>query len=87
MPLRTIADLRRIATGERVRVLLRDAAVRRPARVAEPVPRDGAVRGRDVDEILEVPDGTDVLDAVVLPERDPGRVVTSELEAAQPLQQ
>ncbi len=80
-------DLRGVAAGERMRVLLGDAAVRGPARVTEAVARDGAVRAGHIDEILEVSDRPDVVEAVVLPERDPGRVVAPVLEAPQPLQE
>ena len=70
-----------------MRVLLGDAAVRRPARVAEPVVRRGPVRPRCVDEVLEVADGAHVVEPVVLAQRDAGGVVAAVLEAAQPLEQ
>ena len=57
-------ELARVAADERMRVLLGDAAVRRPARVTETVVRDGAVRAGRVDQILELADRADVVEPV-----------------------
>ncbi len=76
-----------LAAGERMRVPLGHAAVRRPARVAEPVVRVGAVRAGRLDEVAEVADGADVVERVVLAQRDPGGVVAAVLEPAQSLEQ
>ncbi len=78
-------ELALVARRQRVRVLLRDAAVRRPARVAETGRRDRAVRARLLDEVLEWADGADVLEAVGLEQRDPGGVVAPVLEPLQAL--
>src|SRR5215475_1703964 len=68
-------------------VPLGHAAVRRPARVSETVVRVGAVRTGGLDEVAEGADGADVLELVVLAQRDPGRVVAAVLEPAQTLEQ
>ena len=49
-----------------MRVLLGDRAVRRPARMPDAMARDGAVRACGLDEILEVADRADVVEAVCL---------------------
>jgi hypothetical protein len=68
-------------------VRLRHASVRGPARVTEPVPRLRAVgAGRHL-QVLQVPDGADVVEAVVFAKHDPRRVVASVLEAFEALQQ
>ena len=76
-----------VARRQRMGVLLGDAAVGRPARVAEAGRRDGAVRAGRLLQEREVPDGADVLEAVLLEERDPGRVIAPVLEALQSLQE
>ena len=70
-----------------MRVLGRDAAVGRPARVAEPRRGGrGAVAGREL-QVLEVADGARVLEPVVLEQGDPGRVVAAVLEALEAVEQ
>ena len=76
-----------VATGERVRVLLGHCAVRRPACVAEPVMRVGAVRARRLHQVGEIADGTHVVERVVLAQRDPCGVVAAVLEPAQSFEQ
>src|SRR5207248_9062176 len=61
-------------------VRLRDAAVGGPARVSEAGRRAGAVRAGGLLQEGEVPDGADIVEALVLTERDPGRVVAAVLE-------
>ena len=80
-------ELAVVATGERVRVLFGDRSVRRPARVPEPGRRDGAVLAGRVLQETEVPDRAHVVEAAVLAERDPGRVVAAILKPLEPLQQ
>ena len=58
-----------LARRQRVGVALGDRAVRRPAGVAETGRRPRAVRRRCLLQELEVADGADVLEAVVLEER------------------
>src|SRR5467141_1409353 len=76
-----------LATRQRVRVLLVDGAVRRPARVTETVIRLRAVRARCVLQELEVADGAHVLEAAVLAQRDAGRVVAAVLEPLETVEQ
>ena len=87
IPFRTIESFAPSQPVERMRVCLGDGAVRRPARVAEAVVRVGAVRAGLVLQVLEIPDRADVVEAVVLAQRDPGRVVASVLEALEALQE
>ena len=75
---------RSLAAGKRVRVLLGHAAVRRPARVAEPVSRLRAVRARRHLQVLEVADRADVVEPVILDEREAGRVIAPVLETSSP---
>src|SRR5437870_679888 len=70
-----------------MRVLLRDRAVRCPARVAEAVIRRRAVRAGGLLQELEVPDGADVVETVLLAQRDPSGVVAAVLEPLQPVEQ
>ena len=56
-PVEDDRELLGVLGGERVRVLLGDAAVRRPARVTEPGRRGRAVHAGALLEVLEVPDG------------------------------
>src|SRR5439155_19149066 len=76
-----------ITTRERVRVLLVDGAVRRPARVTEAVVRLGTVGARGVFQKLEIADRADVLETAVLAQRDAGRVVAAVLEALEAVEQ
>ena len=76
-----------LAAGERVRVLLGHGAVRRPARMAEPVMRVGAVRAGCLDQVAEVADRAHVVERVVLAQRDPGGVVAAVFEPAQSFEQ
>src|SRR5205823_2824827 len=80
-------ELAGVATGQRVCVLLVDRAVRRPAGVTETVPRDRTVRTGRLDEVLEIPDGADVVETAVLAEGDARRVVAAVLEPAQSAEQ
>ena len=86
-PVQDDRDLRGVAAGQRMRVLLGDAAVRRPARVTEAVCVRPGVRAGRVLQVLEVADRANVLEPVVLAQRDAGRVVAAVLEAAQPFEQ
>src|SRR5262249_41711939 len=67
--------------------LLGDAAVCRPARMSEPVRGAGTVRPRGGDEVLEVADRADVVEPVLLAERETRGVVAAILEPAEPLQE
>ena len=80
-------ELRRVAADEGMRILLGDCAMRRPARVAHAVARDGAVRAGGVDEMLQVADRADVVETVGFTKGDPGRVVPAILEPPQPVQE
>src|SRR5262249_2114201 len=80
-------DRVRVAAGQRVRVLLGDAAVRRPARVAEAVTSVRSVRAGCFDEVLQVPDRAHVVGAVVLAQGDAGGVVPAVLEAPETAEQ
>ena len=76
-----------VAGGERVRVLLRDAAVCRPARVAEAGRRDRSEPfGREL-QVLEVADGAEVGKPVVLEQGEAGRVIAAVLEPLEPAQE
>ena len=86
-PVQDDRHLRAVAADQRVRVRLRDASVRRPARVAEAVLGLGAVGTRSLLQVLEVADGADVLEPVSLAERDPGGVVAAVLEPLETLDQ
>ena len=59
-PVQDDRELRAVAAGQRVRVRLGDAAVRRPARVPEPVRRGRAVRAGGLLQVLELADRADV---------------------------
>jgi hypothetical protein len=76
-----------LAAGERMRVLLGDRTVRRPARVAQPGRRGRAVRARRLPQVLEVPDRADVLEPVRLEEGEAGGVVPPVLEPLETLQE
>jgi hypothetical protein len=71
----------RLAAGQRMGIHLRHGAVRRPARVTEPVVRVGAVGAGRLDEVAEIADGPHILELLVLAQRDPGGVVAAVLEA------
>ena len=86
-PVQHDRDPARLAAGQRVRVLLGDPAVRRPARVPEPGRGRRAARPRALDQVSERPDGAYVLEAVLLEERDARGVVAAVLEALEPLQE
>ena len=80
-PVQDDRELGAVTAGQRMCVRLRDAAVRRPARMAEPVGRRRPVRARGLLQVLEVPDGADVLQSALLTECDPRRVIAAVLEA------
>ena len=86
-PVQDDRELVGVAPGERVRVRLGDAAVRRPARVAETVARMRPVRPRCLLQALKVADGAHVVEPVLLAQRDTRRVVAPVLEALEPLEQ
>ena len=69
-----------VTACERVRVLLRDGTVRRPAGMSKAgrCPRS-AVR-RPLFQVVQIPDRTDVRQAVLLEQGEPGRVVAAVLE-------
>ena len=75
-----------IAAGQRVRVLLGDPAVRRPARVSEACGRARMVRSGAVSQVPEVADRAHVVEPVLLEERKPGRVVAAVLQALEALE-
>jgi hypothetical protein len=70
-----------------MRILLRDAAVRRPARVAEARGRGRGVPARRGLQVLEIPDRARVVELVALQQRDPGRVVAAVLEALEAVEE
>ena len=80
-PVQHDSKLLLVATDERMRVLLRDPAVRRPARMPEPGRGLRAVGAGGLLQSLEIADGPDVIEAVLLEQREPGGVVASVLEA------
>ena len=84
-PVEHDGQLALLARRQRVGVALGDGTVRRPAGVAETGRRARAVRRRCLLQELEVADGADVLEAVVLEERDARGVVTAVLEALKTL--
>src|SRR5581483_10860169 len=86
-PVQDDRDAARVASCERVRVVLGDAAVGRLTSVAEARRREGAVRAGDVLEHVERPDRAHVVEAVVLEEGDAGGVVAAVLEALETLQE
>ena len=86
-PVQDDRQLRRITAGERVRVRLRDRAVCRPTRVAEPRGRRRAVRAGAGLQIAERPDGANVVEPVRLEQRDARRVVAAVLEALETLKE
>ncbi len=86
-PVQHDRDLVLLAAGERMRVLLRDLAVRGPARVSETGRRLRAVVLRDLLQVLEVADRAQVVEPLVLEHREPGRVIAPILEALQTVDQ
>ena len=77
-----------VAAGERVRVVLGHAAVRRPARVPEPVTsRASRCRPAARLQLLQVADRAHVVERVVLAQRDACRVVAAVLEPLEPLKE
>ena len=75
-----------IAACQRVRVLLGDPAVRRPARMSEARGRARMVRSGAVSQVPEVADRAYVVEPVLLEERKPGRVVAAVLQALEALE-
>ena len=76
-----------LAAGERVRVLLRDASVRRPARVAETRRRGRASPARALLQVVEWADCAHVLEARALEERDACGVVSAVLQALEAMEE
>ncbi len=70
-----------IAPGQRMRVLLGDRSVCRPARVPEPGGSCGAVR-RSLDQVLERADRTHIREAIALEKSDSDRVVSRDIRDA-----
>src|SRR4051812_44404211 len=68
-------------------VLLGDAAVGCPARVAEARRRDGAVVAGRLLQRLQIADRADVVERAVLAKRESGRVVAAVFEAFQALEE
>ena len=85
IPFRTTATSSS-AAGQRMRVLDRDPAVRGPARVPDPGGRVRAVPAGRRLELVEVA-GADVVEAFVLEEGEPGRVVAAVLEPLEAAEQ
>ena len=73
--------------GQRMGVLEADAAVRRPARVADARRGQGAVRVRLHAQVAEVADRSERLEVVTLEQAETGRVVAAVLEALEALHQ
>ena len=80
-------DLGGVASRQRVGVLLRDTAVRRPARVPDAGGRRRAVRPGPLLQVVEDADGTHVVEAAGLEQREPGGVVAAVLQPLEPLQE
>ena len=70
-----------VTAGQRMRVCLRDGAVRRPARVSETRDRTGLPAAGLRLQLVERTDGAGVLEVAVGEERNTGRVVAPVLEA------
>jgi hypothetical protein len=76
-----------VAAGERMGVPFGDAAVGRPAGVTQACRRlRAAVRRRGALQVPEVADRADIVQAVRLEQRDPGRIVAPVFEALQAVQ-
>src|SRR5438445_3113058 len=86
-PVEDDRELARVAAGQRMRVQLGDASVRRPARMTETVSRCRAVRSCRIDKVLEVAYCTDIVEPALFAERDAGRVVAAVLESAKTAKQ
>ena len=80
-PVQDDRGLALVAARQGVSVLLGDPPVGRPARVAEPGRRLGAVVLGDPLEVVEIPDGSDVVEPLVFEQCEPGRVIAPVLEA------
>src|SRR5438105_4368441 len=76
-----------VAAGQRMRVRLRDGAVRRPAGMAESRNRGGALTADALLQLRQRPDGPRVLERAVRQQGDPRRVVASVLEALEPAEE
>ncbi len=76
-----------VARRQRVRVQFSHRAVRRPACVSEAGRRNRAVRAGLRLQVGDFPDGTNVLEAPLFEECDPGGVVPAVLEALEPCKQ
>jgi hypothetical protein len=83
------ADFEVAARGEmRMRIRFRRRAVRRPARMGQAGPRLHALAAHEFVEVGDAPGGTQTLEpAVLVDERDPGRVVAAVLQFADALDQ
>ena len=79
-PVEDDRDLLVVAAGQRVRVLLGDAAVGSPARVAETRRRGRAVVAGRLLQGLEIADRANVVESFVLAKCEPGRVVAAVFE-------
>jgi hypothetical protein len=79
-PVEDDRDLVVVAAGQRVRVLLGDAAVGGPARVAETRRRGRAVVAGRLLQGLEIADRANVVESFVLAKCEPGRVVAAVFE-------
>ena len=86
-PVEDDRDLVLDATCQRVRVLERDLAVRGPARVADPCRGSRAVEAGRGLQLVEVADGADVVEPLVLEQRDAGRVIAAVLETLEPVKE
>ncbi len=86
-PVQHDRDLVLVAAGQRMRVLLGHAAVRRPARVPEAVRRLGSVRAGGRLQDLQVADGAHVLEPVGFTQREARGVVAAVLQLLEALQQ
>src|SRR5207237_5545540 len=86
-PVQDDRELAVVAARQRVRILLRDRAVGRPARVPEAGRRDGAVRAGGGDQVLQVADRAHVVEGIVLTQREAGRVVAAIRQPLKPAQE
>src|SRR5256885_13418035 len=76
-----------VAAGRRVRVLLGDAAVGSPARMAETRRRGRAVVAGRLLQGLEIADRANVVESYVLAKCEPGRVVAAVFEPLETAQE
>jgi len=86
-PVQDDRDLVVDAAGQRVRVLVGDLPVSRPASVADSRGRIGAVEPGLGLQLIEVTDGPNVLQPAVLEQRETRRVVPAVFEPLQPLKE